>query len=266
MVTKDIIKNTLKELGITADDIVLVHSSLKSMGHVDGGAETVIDAFLEVLGEDGTLVMPTLVQNSFGRAYYDWMMNRKSDVGLITETFRLRPGVSRSDQATHSVVAYGKYAEELTRDHGAFGHRYGPFGNTPFAVSSPWQKLYDMPRTKVVFIGVTMMYNTLKHLIEYKMVEEVLNGVQDANYRDSKRAQLRHYARFEEGGLWPFYSSEQMQYVLEEAGLVRKAQCGNATYVCSDVKPMCDFTEHKLKTEPEKWMGSEMAQWFNECR
>jgi len=260
MVTKDIIKKTLNELEIHAGDVVLVHSSLKSMGHVDGGAEAVIDAFLETLGSEGTLVMPTLAQKNFERAYYDWTLDRPSDVGLITETFRLCPGVVRSDQATHSVTAYGKLAHELTRDHGAFGHRYGPFGNTPFAVSSPWQKLYDLPHTKVVFIGVTMMYNTLKHLIEYKLIEEVLNR------NDSKRAELRHYARFQEGGLWPFYSSEQMQYVMEEHNLVRKATCGNATFVCADIKPMCDFTEHQLKSEPEKWLTPEMIEWLNACQ
>lgn len=58
---KDVVR-AVKELGVTQGDIVLVHSSLKSMGHVEGGAETVIGGFMEAVGADGTLVMPTLSQ------------------------------------------------------------------------------------------------------------------------------------------------------------------------------------------------------------
>jgi aminoglycoside 3-N-acetyltransferase len=48
--------NGVKELGLEKGDVVLVHSSFKSFGGVEGGPQTVIDALLEVLGEEGTLV------------------------------------------------------------------------------------------------------------------------------------------------------------------------------------------------------------------
>ena len=54
-ITKD-----LRSLGVKAGDVLLVHSSLSSMGHVEGGAETVIAALRAVLGEEGTLMLPTL--------------------------------------------------------------------------------------------------------------------------------------------------------------------------------------------------------------
>lgn len=34
---------------------VMVHSSLKSFGHVEGGADTVVDALMELLTPEGTL-------------------------------------------------------------------------------------------------------------------------------------------------------------------------------------------------------------------
>ena len=46
-----------KNLGIKEGMTLLVHSSLRRVGKVDGGADTVIDALLEVLGENGTLLM-----------------------------------------------------------------------------------------------------------------------------------------------------------------------------------------------------------------
>ena len=48
-----------KDLGLEKGDVVLVHSSYKSFGGVEGGPQTVIDALLSILGEEGTLIVPT---------------------------------------------------------------------------------------------------------------------------------------------------------------------------------------------------------------
>src|SRR5450759_1902401 len=117
-VTKDMIKEYLVALGIVEGDIVFFHSSLKSIGRVEGGADAVIDAFLETLGNSGTLVLPALCS-------YDWekmnleMITKVWDIqttptftGLIPETLRKRPGSVRSDNITHSVTAVGRYASE----------------------------------------------------------------------------------------------------------------------------------------------------------
>lgn len=68
-VTKEDICRALSELKIEAGDTVLVHSSLKSMGYVEGGAETVIEALLMSVGDSGTIVMPTFTQKDFVNAY-----------------------------------------------------------------------------------------------------------------------------------------------------------------------------------------------------
>ena len=142
-VTKTDIKTALSSLGIVSGDTVLAHSSMKSFGHVCGGPDTVIDVFLETVGASGTVVMPTLSQKNWETVYEDWHMDRPSDVGLLTEVFRKRPNALRSNQAPHSVAAIGPKAEELTKEHTAFGPRVGPFGDYPFSKSSPWQKMYE---------------------------------------------------------------------------------------------------------------------------
>ena len=53
----DIISD-LKKLGICPGDKVLMHSSYKSLGTVDGGIDTFLDALMELLGPDGTLMLP----------------------------------------------------------------------------------------------------------------------------------------------------------------------------------------------------------------
>ena len=69
MVTRETVKNAAIEAGIKKGDILLVHSSFKSMGEVDGGAETVVSGFLDAIGDEGTLVFPTLCQEDFLNSY-----------------------------------------------------------------------------------------------------------------------------------------------------------------------------------------------------
>jgi hypothetical protein len=52
------IVSALKQVGIAPGDLVLVHSAMSPLGYIDGGADTVIDALLEVIGKEGTLLMP----------------------------------------------------------------------------------------------------------------------------------------------------------------------------------------------------------------
>ena len=98
----------LRSLGVRRGGSLLVHSSLRSLGRVPGGAETVVRGLLAALGEDGTLLMPALTYE-FVRSHnpvFD-VRGTPSNVGLIPEDFRLRPGTQRSIHPTHSVCAVG---------------------------------------------------------------------------------------------------------------------------------------------------------------
>lgn len=59
LVTKGMLINDLKGIGIKTGMTLIVHSSLSKIGFVSGGAQTVVQALKEVLGEEGTLIMPT---------------------------------------------------------------------------------------------------------------------------------------------------------------------------------------------------------------
>ena len=92
---KDIV-SALQQLNIARGNVVYMHSSLSSMGHVEGGADTVIDAFFHVLGAEGTFCVPTIVYTVQGpRPPFD-VEQSPSEVGRITETLRLRPDAHRS--------------------------------------------------------------------------------------------------------------------------------------------------------------------------
>jgi aminoglycoside 3-N-acetyltransferase len=107
--------DALREAGLDRVRDVVLHSSLSSLGSVEGGAETVIDAVMGVLGPEGTLMAPT-----FNYVLWDGVFdpeNVVSETGTITNTLRKRAGAVRSTHPTYSVAAMGKRAAEFTVGH-----------------------------------------------------------------------------------------------------------------------------------------------------
>ncbi|MFA7229743.1 MAG: AAC(3) family N-acetyltransferase [Victivallaceae bacterium] len=160
-ITKDIIIRDFLTLGICSGDTILLHSSLKSLGRVEGGADTVIDALLELLGEEGALLMPSFQSGSefylVDRGCIFDVRTSPSELGIITETFRKRPGVIRSLNPTHSTAGTGKQAAQLLSGHEKCQVSCG-FG-------SPYCKIIQA-HGKIVLLGVGHQSNTTLHFVE----------------------------------------------------------------------------------------------------
>jgi aminoglycoside 3-N-acetyltransferase len=128
------IARDLLAAGVTPGATILVHSSLRALGHVEGGAECVIGGLLDALGKGGTLLMPAL---SYAGVNADSprfdVLRTSSNVGAIPETFRRMPGVQRSLHPTHSVCGIGPRASSLLA-----GHRHD---RTPCGPHSPYRLL-----------------------------------------------------------------------------------------------------------------------------
>ena len=162
IVTKAEIIQQLKHVGLQSGDVVMLHSALSKMGYVEDGANTVIDAFKEVVGNEGTLMMPAFPAVGFN---YDYLNSQPifdvnqtpSKMGAITETFRKQSNVLRSLHPTDSVIAIGKQAVYLTKDH--FGQL------TPYNVQSPFYRLCEL-KGKIVLIGVDFNSLTNLHTLE----------------------------------------------------------------------------------------------------
>lgn len=263
MITSKDITNSLYELGLRAGDTCLFHSSFKSLGEVDGGAGAVIKGFEDLLGENGTLAVPTLVSKDFFESYNNWHLDKPSETGYLTEYFRKCEGVLRSDQATHSVVARGRLAYELTFEHTARGPHLCPFGEYAFADSSPWLKLYNM-NANIVFIGVTLKYNTLKHPVEARFAETLLSYVSDPVKKEQLKARLQSFENRWQG-VWPYYHGEKMQAHLESLGLVSSTQCGNATLRMIKAKDASDAAFKEISENYTEWYQGEILDWILEC-
>lgn len=157
MLTQREIEDGLWALGLQPGAIVVVHSSLSSLGPVSGGANSVIDALVQTLGPDGTLLMPTHPARD-GRTFDPDKI--PSDMGVISETFRLRPGVLRSRHPYHPVAGYGARAEEILSDHEHSAVPDGP--------ETPYGRLITLGG-KVLHIGCDLDTMTLLHTVEAEL-------------------------------------------------------------------------------------------------
>ena len=164
----DLLCKDLRTLGIAEGNTVMVHSSLRSLGPLPNGAETVISALLEVLGKDGSLLFPALSYRTVNAAnpVFD-VNNSPCCVGGLSEYFRLREGTLRSIHPTHSVCAVGKKAVELLRNH--------ELDTTSCGENSPFRKLREQGDW-ILFIGCGIAPNTSMHALEELVNPPYLHG------------------------------------------------------------------------------------------
>ncbi len=159
-ISKDEFKKIFVQAGLKKGDIVLVHSSMGRIGYVENGPDDVIDALLEVIGNNGLLVMPGFCEPKYDRKLkmhvFD-VQNTPTYTGIIPETFRKRRGIKRSISPTHSLCAFGKRAEEFVKNHENC--------DNPFAMNGPFGKLYHW-NAKIMLIGVDHLANSSLHIVE----------------------------------------------------------------------------------------------------
>ncbi len=177
LVTRSFLVNALRQVGLERGDVVCAHIGIKRLGYVCGTAQSVIDALLEVLGSDGTLMMPSFSgENSdpatwrFPPVPLEWIKPIRDEtppydihstptrqMGTVAELFRHRPGAVRSDHPHSSFVAIGAKAKILTAEHG-LNFRFGP--------NSPLGRLAALAG-KVLLLGVDDNRASFVYLAQY---------------------------------------------------------------------------------------------------
>lgn len=157
MFTSFDLKNQLSQMGLQPGDIVLLHTSMKAIGEVDGGVDTVLDV-LSAYFKEGLLCFPTLSWETLdlNPPAYD-VKTTKSIVGILPETFRQRPNVLRSLNPTHSMSALGKDAESFLKDD--------HLSSVPCDAQSSWRKLVDRDAV-ILMVGCNLTKCTFLHGVE----------------------------------------------------------------------------------------------------
>jgi aminoglycoside N3'-acetyltransferase len=100
-------------IGVRQGDTLVVQSSYKGTGGVEGGVPALVEALKEVVGATGTLIMPAYNFTSWTEQHYFDSRETPAKIGAVTEVFRLSAGVRRSRHPIHSLCVYGRLRDEL---------------------------------------------------------------------------------------------------------------------------------------------------------
>lgn len=248
IVLKQDIIEALRKVGIQQGQNVMVHTSLSSLGFVCGGAQIIIEALLECVGEDGTVMMPTQSWKNLDPEAgvhweepkewwqtirdnwpaYDKDITPTNTMGAVAEMFRKWPGTLRSDHPARSVAAYGKNASYFTENHDL---------SNIFGEGSPIGKLYEMDGY-VLLIGVGYDKNTSLHLADVRAeyLGKHVTKESSAIMQDGKRVWKTYETLYVDGE-----DFEEIGQAFESCCKIRKIQLGNGMLTFMKQRELVDF-------------------------
>ena len=239
-----ILKRDLKAIGVCPGDFLVVHSSMRSMGYVEGGPECVIHAMLDTLGEEGTLMMPTFTYEPCYTTSFFSHADTPSCVGLLSETFRKMDGVFRTDHPTHSVAIRGKLLPDLIEKERE--------DDTPMGPHSPYRKLGALG-AKILMLGCSLRHTSYLHALEEEAdLFYALRGHQEytvvaADGQRCTRAIRRHNFNRADGALIQRY--DRLLEILAEGDYTRGPVHG-AEAVLIDAAKLREKALRKMAEEP----------------
>ena len=154
MITKAALLEDLGRAGIDPHGMLLCHFSMKKIGPVENGADTVLDALMEYM-KNGLLIVPCHTWSNVDdeNPVFD-VRETKPCVGLLPDLFRRREGVVRTLHPTHSLCVYGPRAQAFAEGQERF--------DTPCAPGSCYGELLRQ-NAQVMMVGVTFACNTSVH-------------------------------------------------------------------------------------------------------
>lgn len=266
---KQQLKNQLESMGLKGGETILIHSSMKAIGVVNGGADTVLDVWMEYF-KNGLLLLPThtwKTVNADNPVYNPY--TTPSCVGLLTNMFMKRDGVIRSLHPTHSMSGYGKNAAEYLA-----GEEYN---NTPCTPGGCYDRLKEVGG-KVLLVGVGHERNTYIHSVEEvlnvpnrlsDMPMELVIELQEESNNSGKlppynrdngwkkhtdnRLYRKVYVRKHYNAQQPHISEDfvKLNKIFLDRGVVRKVKFGDADSLLCDAKGMFNIVRQVIAPDPE---------------
>ena len=266
---KQQLKNQLESMGLKGGETILIHSSMKAIGVVNGGADTVLDVWMEYF-KNGLLLLPThtwKTVNADNPVYNPY--TTPSCVGLLTNMFMKRDGVIRSLHPTHSMSGYGKNAAEYLA-----GEEYN---NTPCTPGGCYDRLKEVGG-KVLLVGVGHERNTYIHSVEEvlnvpnrlsDMPMELVIELQEESNNSGKlppynrdngwkkhtdnRLYRKVYVRKHYNAQQPHISEDfvKLNKIFLDRGVVRNVKFGDADSLLCDAKGMFNIVRQVIAPDPE---------------
>lgn len=242
MLTQNDLTREFRTLGVQPGDTLLVHSSYKAFGGVEGGPQTVIDALLDVLTPEGTLVMPNFNFDFCKGVPWD-VRSTPSHMGILTELVRKDPRAKRVFHPIYSFAIIGKHADYLTAE------RY----KSSYGANSVFGKLRQLDG-KMMVIGLTYTNSlTFFHHVEemegvdYRYMKEFTGLVTDWD-GTTREETFTMLVRDIERGVHT--EVDPMGALMEQAGVITVRKIGEAKVCLMKANEVYEFTAREMRRDP----------------
>jgi aminoglycoside 3-N-acetyltransferase len=242
MLTFEELVKDFRDLGVQPGDTLLVHSSYKSLGRVEGGPQTVIEALLAALGADGTLIMPTF-NFDFNKGQPWDVRSTPSQMGILTELARKDPRARRVFHPIYSFAILGKQAEMLG------GLRY----KSSYERNSVFGKLRDLDgRIMVIGLSYTDSMTFFHHIeqmegVDYRFLKQFTGEVTDWD-GTTKVDTFEMLVRDIDKGV--ITEVDPMGALMEKAGVIKSAKIGEADVKLMKANEVYAFTAREMRRDP----------------
>ncbi len=233
------------ELGIRKGMALEVHSSLSSFGFVEGGAEAVIDALIECVGEDGSIFMPSLcLSDELELTDEDKAMGitskikvlpenaTKTAMGIISDTFRQRADVMTGSGIIRTS-GWGKNAKQAVT------------GGLDYVIHNGG---------KALMLGVDIYKLTAMHYVENLLPQKINDIFAPSNQINEKYPPDKWFIEAGTPPVKAWYTIQDMAY---RKGIIKDGYIGKCKYMFFDVWDVVSIYKNELENNPLRLYGLE---------
>jgi len=252
VVTKSALVRDILRMGVRTGDHVALGVSFRKMGAVEGGPVTFFDALREVVGSEGTIMIPTYTdpfhimkyKTDEGPGHFD-PATTPSCTGVMSETIRQQKGTIRSRHPHCSIAAFGRLALELTEEHDADAPAYMPYSRLAAHGG------------KVLCIGIDDNLVGIRH--EAQRLAGLLDVIPlrgKTLYKD-KDGCIKLFVRRDSGGC--IKKLPRLVKSLREKGLVCDGFIGTAASIMVEADNSLGLMTRKLKGDPASFLCDSLS-------
>lgn len=244
MIDKKEIKQVLgNNIGVKEGDVVMVHNSYKSIGGVEGGPKVLVDAILEVIGEEGTLLIPTFNFSAWSNEHYFDVLETPSQMGIVTELARLRPDSKRTEHPFYSFAVIGKKQSEYISSDAL----------SALGENSVFEKFVA---DNGLIISIGLDYNDSFTLVHHV---ETMHGIDYRRNKDfggiymgrNRKPVLRNFQMFVRGRFDIQTKVNPAMDYLHNEGVIKDAKLGDADVKYCNAKPFYESLFPIVGSNPE---------------
>ena len=225
------VEKALLDSGLANDDIVMVHSNVSTFGKMgDLKKRTlflneILNAFLNVIGAGGTLIVPTYSYSFCNNQEFD-VKRTKSTMGAFPEYVRTLNSSIRSEDPIFSHTGIGRYAKELLSNVSC----------ECFGKDSLFGRIYKH-NGKIInfgkFFDVTYLHYIEKIFNVSYRFDKIFSGTIINEHGKKYYKEFKYYVRTRESDMKFIYDMTLLGDELERQGLLKRVKLGSSHILCS---------------------------------